>query len=396
MISYNPTLISIEIVRLKSITTALGGSITIVDEEKSSETIEKMKRVSCPLSVARAFIQTHKKVTKYLIPVLTAIVRYDNKIISMERHPLGVFGQLEGEDIHGQAARWEPTCVTNLEQYVNALIMSSNKEWFFDGRYVYSFKEFDIETVLTNSPYMSNDGHFRKVDVVSIDMQVLPQTEKLEPTNRSCIAYVAASGQYSISPPIWKDVMSIGSSNVNMDSDNTEVKVYNFDAIEEKMAVNLNFALVAGKLVGNLFGYDYVQPLQLPRLMIELHTVNLPNIQQQVKATYDIGLTFTHSFAWLLGLLQNANDLDTLIMMRSLMKYLTKKGIYRKDSFKQANIFQQDKTIDDVELKTVEAIMEENDYSRISLAHIIDKTKNKQTRRARSEGIQLVGGLSAD
>lgn len=395
MINYDPTLISVEIVRLKSITTALGGSIAIVDEDKSNETKEITKRVVCPLSVARAFIQTHKKVTKYLIPVLTALVRYDDKIISMERHPLGVFGQLEGEDLQGQAARWEPNCLANLGNYVDVLINSSNKDWYFDGRYVYSFKESTIEETFANATNMSNDGRFRKLDVLSMDLQVLSRQDKLEPTDRSCVAYIASNGKYSISPPIWKDVMSIGGSRMDQEEDGTEQIVHNFDAIDEKMAVNLNFALAAGKLIGSIFGYDQVQPLQLPRLMVELHTVNLPNIQQQVKATYNIGMSFTHSFAWLLGLLQGANDLDTLIMMRSLMKYLTKKGIYRKDSFKQNNIFLENKTIDDIEVRSIDEIIQENDFSRISLSHIINKAKTKQSKTT-TEGLQLVGGLSAD
>lgn len=394
MIKYDPNLVSIQIVRLKTVTTALGGSITIVDDKKSSDTLEVIKRVECPLSIARAFIQRHKKVTKYLVPVLTAIVRYDDKIISLERHPLGTFGQLEGEGLNDQIVTWTPDSELNLSKYVNEFITNSNKEWYFDGRYIYSFNNQDINLMLNDAQRMSNDGFFRKLDVTSIDTQVLSQSDKLEPSNRTCVAFVSSNGQYSISPPIWKDVSSVGNTKMDDDTNLT----YNFDAIDERMSVNLNFALSAGKQIGELFGYDSIQPLQLPRLMIELHTVNLPNVQQQVKATYDIGLSFTHTFAWLLGLLNQSNNLDTFIAMRSLMKYLTKRGIFRKDSFRQKNIFQEHKSIHDIEVRPIQEIIDENDFSKLSLGSIINKAKSKQrsNNNSPSEGLQIISGLMSE
>ena len=94
MIQFDITKLTTKIVRLKSVTTALGGSINIIDEEKSTDTKEELIRIEVPLSVARAFIMATNKVTKYLKPVYTALAMYDGIIVAMERHPLAGLGAL--------------------------------------------------------------------------------------------------------------------------------------------------------------------------------------------------------------------------------------------------------------------------------------------------------------
>ena len=391
MISYDPAKISVEIVYLKSITTALGGSISVLDLEQSSEKKEVMHRMDCPLSVARAFIQKHKKVTKYLIPVLTAIVKYEDRIICLERHPLGTFAELETEGFDGTMQRWTPDCELNIDRYINPLIFKQNREWFFDGRYIYSFNSLDMQQVIDTAAAISDDGKFKKLICVSLDTQELANADKIEPTERTCLAFVANTGEYSVSPPIWKDLTSVGNTKID-NEDDAGIMRFSFDNIDEQMSVNLNFALAAGKQIGSTFGYDYIEPLQLPRMMIDLHTVNLPNVPKQVKATYDIGIKFTHTMAWLLGLLSKADNLDTYIIMRSLMKYLTQKGIFRNSSFKAKNVFVEQQSIKNVQMKSLDALLEDTEYTRLNLAHIIEQARVSGSRRTRQSGTSL-GGL---
>jgi len=390
MITFDQDKITFDFVYLKSITQALGGSISIIDEEKTFGKQEVTKRCPVPLSVARAFIMKHKKVTKYLKPVLTAIVRYDGRVISMERHPMGSMGELVHEGFDGEPVMWESYSQSNLDKLIYPLMQNSKRQWYFDGRYVFSFENQDLDKLVNTAPTMTADNRFRKLVTTALDFQELSNADKLQPTERSCLAFITDNGEYAISPPIWKELGSVGASKRN--SEDAAAPATSFDEIDRSMHVNLNFALKAGREIGEMFGYEYVEPLQLPRLMIELHTVNLPNIPKQVKATYNINLQFTHALAWLLGMSRKADTLDTYVMMRSLLKYLTTKGIFRNNVFDADCIFIDGASVKDVRLKNLDDLMNDTDYTAMSIRAIIDQVK-KSKSRSNSGDIAQVAGL---
>lgn len=400
MIKFDPTQIDISIVQLKAVSTALGGSMTIVDEKKSTATKEVLKRVDIPMGLARAFVQRHKKTTKYLKPVYTAVVRYGNLIIALERHPLGSLGALESEGVFG-TVQWTPKCQENVDNVLIPLTVYSNdRDWFFDGRYIYSFESKNINDVIARGQPMSKSRQFRKINTTSIDLQQLHNSDYLRPADRTCVAFVANNGQYAISPPIWKDATDIGTTQRqkggHIDDDGEfnlgvvetvdagkvihhKHSLEQFDNIDEQLAVNLNFALKAGKEVGHLFGYEAVEPLHLSRLMIELHTVNLPNIAKEVKATYDIGMKFTHTVAWLLGLQNRTNTLESYLVVRGLLKYLTSKGVFRRNIFDHERIFVGNTTINDVPQLDIQTLLNDS-ANRMSLAGLIEQMKRKKQK----------------
>lgn len=407
MIRFDASKLSVEIVSLKAVTTSLGGSISIIDQTRSSEKKEVCARVPVPMAVARAFIISSRKVTKYLKPVYTAIVRYGDLVIAMERHPLGSFGLLEEEGAFG-TKRWEPMSSHNIDHVINPLMTLSNRAWYFDGRYIFSFDQSNLDVTVAQGQFLTSDGSFRKVASMTIDTQCLSDKDKLSPVERSCMAFIASNGTYAISPPIWKNLADVGTTQLSraavseteddeedefdegIENDAKPAPILNtFDKIDEVLSVNLNFALKAGKEIGKTFGYEAVEPLQLPRLMIELHTVNLPNIKREVKATYDIGMSFTHTMAWLLGLSRKANTLETYIMMRSLMKYLSTKGIFRSNAFKADQVFKEGKSLADVQVVDVKALIATQTATMLSIGAMIDLVRVNQRR----DGIQNVGGL---
>lgn len=404
MIKFDANKLSVEIVQLKMVTTALGGSISIVDEDKSTDKQEVLKRVSVPLAVTRHFIEQTKKVTRYLKPVYTAVVRYGNHVVALERHPLAGLGELETEGLYGKR-RWMPECETNLETLIKPMIASSGHKWYFDGRYVYSFSGSSVERAVGEGEHLTRDGQFRKVAAVAIDLQHLSDKNAIAPTSRTCMAFVSSTGELAVSPPIWKNISDIGSSKMKKatssddddgdDDDDVEVTVnnlYTFDTINDTFAVNLNFALKAGNELGQTFGYEHVEPLQLARLMIELHTTNLPNVPKQIKATYDIGLPFTHVLAWLIGLSRNANTLDTFMTMRSLMKYLTKKGIFKADKFNVERVFKAGQDVNDVPQLSMEDLIKLNDQPKFSFSDVLEKV-NSTSKSKRKGGVYTVGTI---
>lgn len=413
MIKLDPSKLTVEIVSLKTITTSLGGSISVVTSAPDAKK-EVTARVVVPMAVARSFIQKTKNVTRYLKPVLTALVRYDGIVVAMERHPLGVMGTLVYEGFDGKPRRWLPKCEEHLNTHIKPFIETSNRQWYFDGRYAYSLvASDDVDAAIHSGEYMTRDGCFRKVIASTIDLQELSNEEKLAPADRSCLAFVTSSGVAAISPPIWKNLSDVGGTALGKvsradddedddgaeDGDDTPDNVpdfaqtYNFDKIDESLAVNLNFALKAGNEIGRTFGYEHVEPLQLPRLMIELHTVNLPTVPVQIKSTYDVNIKFTHALAWLLGMSRKANTLETYLMMRSLMKYLTKRGIFRRNTFEARRVFKDDKTTADVPLLPLSDLLKDN-TTQLSLAAILDQARmGIKARKRNSRDTHQVGGL---
>jgi len=405
MIAFDPTKLSVEIARLKTISTAMGGSISIIDEARSSDKKEVMLRLPVPLSVARAYVVAHKA-TRYLKPMIIAIVRYDGHIVAIERHHLGGFGELTETFTDGTTREWQPFCRMQIQRDLPNL-MSQNDKWYFDGRYVYAFTNNKTEEqAIKDGDHLSISGAFRKVDVDTIDLQyfgtgAIPFVD-VAPTQRTCLAFISHTGAYAISPPIWKDLADVGMTQFKKDQvsatetpqtaelvEDKELMRHNFDRIDAQMSVNLNFVLTAGRAIGTTFGYEYVEPLQLPRLMVELHTVNLPNVPHQIKSTYDSGLKFSHALAWLLGMTRRANTLETHITMRQLMKYLTKRGLFRNSSFDAARVFQSGMTVADVPRKNLDELLKNQDFTKVSLAAIMQHARDSAKQRKAADRLGL-------
>lgn len=390
MIKFDADKLTIDFVQLKSITTSLGGSMSIIDDAASTPNNEVTKRVVVPMALARAFIMSTKKVTKYLKPVWVAVARYGDHVVALERHPMVSLGSLEMEGPFGMK-RWVPNLERNINDIILPTIAVDGKDWYFDGRYIYSFDQNDLATTVRNARYLSADGHFRKVIAQTIDLQETPEGKQdgntgFSPDERNCLAFVTSTGEFTISPPIWKDLEGVGAKQRRSiteddededDNDGTVVTTATnvFDTINSTMSVNLNFALKAGQEIGKLFGYEQVEALQLSRLMIELHTVNLPNVPKQVKATYDCGMKFNHAMAWILGLSRRANTLETYLIMRSLLAYLTKKGIFRSDAFDAASVFMPGMTVANVRHTPMDELIGEMDFTKVSLANLIANAK---------------------
>jgi hypothetical protein len=402
MIKFDPALLSFDIVHLKSVTTAMGGSISCVKDAKSDFKKESIYRIPVPLAVARSFIQSTHKITKYLKPTLVAVMKYDGFVVALERHPLSSMGELYSEGLFG-TVRWVPDCQANIENIIAPTIASSMKQWYFDGRYVYSFLQQDLNTVARSGEYLTRDGSFRKVIAHSIDMQNVSNKDKLMSSERSCLAFVTSNGSGVISPPIWKNLSDVGVTQLKkasqLDDDDEDedagddeegsdnkATAYGFDRIDETLSVNLNFALKAGHDIGRTFGYEFVEPLNLPQLMVELCTVNLPNIPASIKATYGIGLKFTHTISWLLGMTRNADTLENYIVVRSLMKHLTKRGVFRNNVFDADRVFKQDHTVANVPLKSLSDLMANQDMTKISISQIMLNARVGSTIRSHSDG----------
>lgn len=342
MFTFDINNIRIEYVRLKSCTLAFGGAISIVSGQKNGKDI--YKRIRIPQPIVRSFIKTYN-IRQYFNPVPVALVYYKDGVIALERHPLS-----SEENRSNIIGNWVCDSKRNIERIIKPLTQTG--KWYTDGTFVYSFPN---DPSVTAEP-LSHDQRFNAVEVDAVKLANLHTSSLLYPSTRTCIMYKTSNGQTALTSPIWKKINSIGSSRIDEDDDEENqqgVEQFQFDKIDEHLAVNLSFALKAASEISKHFGYDAIEPLRLDELMIELNTVNLPSIPKELKYTYDIGLNFTHAMAWLIGLSSQTKTFECMLSLRSLMKYLTTKGVYRRNTFNEQSVF-INKEQKDVPLLTIE------------------------------------------
>lgn len=349
MLPFKEELLTVTYHKMKRVTTALGGSISIVDEEDS--TGKTLIRIPIPFAVARKFLKA-TKITEYMNPVTVAILRYGDSIINLERDLLTNIKDAE------DSYKW----VSHLEIFQDGPLQKrlGDALWFFDGRYIFHFPNGMLQQLKDGGPnvqYISQDLRFRSGVVNSIDLYDVDEYRSVNvmTEDRSVMAFVADNGDFAVTPPIWKNVEAIGSSaSVEIDSrtdhedylDRTTGitisadRVSNLiDNLDDKFALNLNFTMYASKAISNEFGFDAIEPLQLPEIMLSLNTVNIPSLPKSIKSTFSIGLSPSHGLAWMMGLLNRAEDMDGYLAVRAAIKYLTSKGLFHKSTTRAETLF---------------------------------------------------------
>ena len=336
LLSFDPSQVRFQNVKIKRVTTALGGSISVLDEDHFEKTgKEKFHKIEIPMSLARMF-KVKYKVQQFLVPHESMIMWYGDNVVSIEK---AVENLRIKVDFDGVERKWTSNVERHYKDLFNREFANPLKDWYFDGLYVYHFSNDNLKELVAMSRVLDETGRFRAVDVSAIHLTYLnfkpAQTEK-----RSCVAVVIDDDTFSISAPIWKQ-FDEKARLVKSDDDEDGGKnslISSFKGIDAQIAINLNFALRAAKDLANQFGYESIQPLQLPKMMVTLRTVNLPRLPKEVKSTTDIGLKFTHGLSWLLGLQYNATTPEQFHTIRQMVKYLMTKGFYWKEKTKKNRI----------------------------------------------------------
>lgn len=395
MIKFDLDQIRVEIHDLKSCTLALGGSARVIDHERSTKGNEVYKRIPIPQIVARQFKEIHKR-TKYIKPIVTAFIYYGDTVISMERHPLGALGERFSEGLRGDKKEWTPMSAVNIREIIIPAIDTENLDWYFDGRYMFTFDPADLANIKQAGKSLTADGRFRAIECNTISLHSLFDRAKLTILDRTCLAYVAKDGRYAISPPIWKDVKSVGRAKIHRSGyenrgDNIVEKELEFDRVDQFCAVNLTFALRAASDLSNHFGFQAVEPLNIPELMVRLNTVNLPKVPQEVKATIDCGMKFTHALAWLLGYARQAETMEQYSVIRSLLQHLTSKGIFFRSAFSGKNIYHEGHDSTTIPLLSKEeAIVNAHG---MTVAQVMERIRERAAARSTRMG-NVIGSIS--
>ena len=344
MLKFDPSLVTFQFIKVKSISTGMGGCIRFLDEEKTTDAKDVFITKDIPIICAASWKKLHKT-SSYFKPVEACACLYDGNVIAIEKSTFGNRTYIDPltQEIH----EWIPNMYKLYDEIID---MCEGSDMYFDGAYIYGF-EGTVENAIADGEWISEKGNFRAVTSNCISMNKIGFVSNVYVEVRTSVAYVAANNEYNITAPVWKNLGSVGSSNLKKAADSTDmINISNrFDEIDDKLLVNINFALAAAGALSKLFGYRSIEPLRLPHLMLMLRTVNLPNVPAEVRKSTDIGLTFTHCMGWLLGLQRTATTYEQVIKMRSLFRYLTGHGIYAREL---TTTIRDGMTYDDVPLMT--------------------------------------------
>ncbi len=350
MIQFDITKFETKKVYVKYITKSRGGNMSILDTSNKGKK-EKFITVPLPAHVAANFQRQHK-MNRFIKPILCAACYYGNTVVALQLHPLGNLGKEKYETLFGTET-WESNIEHNIKNKI-AEVTTTGK-WFIDGSVIYRFTNDDTIN-------LTKDRKFQALPVVAYRLTELSKS-KMDNSVRTCISYTTNNGKITISPPIWKSMGSIGNqklTHLGEEDDGLGIGIYEyqFDKVDDLLAVNLNFALNAATVITDHFGYEAIEPLRLDDLMISLKTVNLPRINRSIKNTYDIGLKFTHAMAWIIGLSDKDMPLESYAATRSILRYLTSRGIVHRTALSKNNVFHKNMDMSSVPLLSRSDIQE--------------------------------------
>lgn len=354
MIKFDPTLLHTDIMLVKSCSTSNGGYIQVVDEAATARMKKEIYvNIPVPRWVVFTFIRSNGQTSKFMTARPIKVCFYGDLVIDLE--DMQVTKTIVNDDsITVSKSLKTFSSIENAIKRIQELTMKDHEQWYIDGVYIYKF---DSNSELKS---LSADNKFRCITAIAVDLtrmhlEVTRNGEDpMKPIFRACVGFYASNGMVAISPPEWSSFYNFTSAANKNIGDSDRSYDFPFDVLDEMYGVNINFALRAAKVISTLYDFDAIEPLNLPELMLELNTVNIPNIGADIKSTFDIGLKMSHTMAWLLGLMSKIDNIDEYIEMASVLKTLTGNGIFRKSLVTESAILKQGKDFSDIVVKTIE------------------------------------------
>jgi len=285
--------------------------------------LEDGKRLECTSSLVSTIYKNIYGMTSFTIPAEFCLMMYEGLVVSLEKAAINERYVITS---NGDMVEWQPLMISRVDNVLAKCRVEY--EYYFDGSYIYTFGD-SIPYKLRFGRKMTDDGKFVSVDVSASNLSnVLSDINPFG--RRNCLGYIASNGSYAVTSPLWATLVNIGENNMKKATMEIKGGMTQFDKVDRNMIVSLQFAIYSGKMLSKVFGYHALDFLQLPKLMIQLNTVNLPNVPVDIRNTFDIGIPFTQCMAHLLGLLRKCETLEEVCMMNKVIKYLSTKGIYSR------------------------------------------------------------------
>jgi len=159
------------------------------------------------------------------------------------------------------------------------------------------------------------------------------------------------------------------------------------------MYFNLLFALRAGKVIGEHYGADETDFLDIPSVIIDTETINLKNdISYQSKSNYPMQLNPWDCLAYMFKFFNKETDLNIYRNLVSLFNYSIKNGFVDKKNTGQ--VFKEGKSLDDIPRRHIhinhKEVAEKEGFivkKAPDIKSLAKRTRHSSRNRAQSPGL---------
>lgn len=310
MFKFQPNKFEVMYVGLKALSKAtINPKITL---EINGESV----KMDIPTSIARIARNKLHNVTKFSKAYPVAVALMDERIVAIE------VANSKQYKMYNETGAWLSILDTR-DELIHSI---ASEEHVWDGQYLYKHVG-EIKPL--------GDGKFGFQEVRALNMYHLSEErggDAIEPLAVYCYKN-PVTGEWIKTAPVTRvsgehlqisgDVDVFSNNDQFVDQRETTDPITKLDSW---WFVNLRFVNYAARALSNQFGYDVLEPLGLPLLMIEHRTFNLGGLSTSIQASSPAPIGFKNTLAWLIGMHLKVKTLDDFICMKQTLKMLTSKG----------------------------------------------------------------------
>ena len=410
MIKYKPELFYCEYVRIKKITsnyiyvTTRADGRTYQSKTSIKDTYKKrdVAKIRIHENVSRQYFKSNSMKEFKDLGQFACIAFYEDIVIAVEVQSLmstvkenqgwvatidrimgniyAVIPQKQDVFINGKEIFWISKADENTAKIRESLYLSKDKCFALkEVKYLELSKigvtvaQKDKDEIVSNQP-KEEQGSFSTEVVRTIGRKRGWSSDDIKNLNfdvnyidnssnkQAAIAFVKTSYVLSYNPYSDQDDFDCYSPILSFDNDITstskekEQKVINAlyslkDADLEKenpSYLNLNFALNAGKLIGEKYGFEETEILNIPQIIKDTGVVSFQKIIESSRINYPIQLMPFDGLAWLFRFVNKEQDLNSQRDISNLFSKILKNGFVAQNKVEVK--FKNDKTEEDIKM----------------------------------------------
>lgn len=272
----------------------------------------EIAKYAVPAAVARSVSGRLNGVSRFADPYPACLVFVDDKLVSVDA-AVGPNYQM-----YQALGEW----ISPIESRLSIVDVAGNVDWMFDGQYAY-ISVGDVERFGETN---FGTQRYRAINLFKLNDERADLIENLA----GVCYYNIITGEWVCTSPVTRHSGKFLQLTGDTDEFNkTDAFVEDEQGLERMnhlMFPNLRFVNYTSQLLSQQFGYDVLEPLGLPLLMIEHRTMNLGGLSLPVQISSHAPFKFLEALAWLVGLHSRVETIDHLIAIKSCVKMLITKG----------------------------------------------------------------------
>ena len=264
-----------------------------------------------PVSVARLMRIKLHNVTKFIEDYPCCLAFVGDRIVAMD--------VAVGKDLkmYQEFGEW----ISMLDKR-QSLIDQLDDSWMWDGQYAYR---------CVGEVRQIGDSNLGTIECRAFNMYRLSEekTDVIEHLSAMCYRN-PVTGEWVKTSPVTRnsggfiqvtgDVSKFNRNDQFIDSSE------GLEKLDQLVFVNIRFVNYASRALSARFGFESIEPLGLPLLMIEHRTFNVGGLDLSVQMSSPAPIRFTHAVAWLIGLFTKVETLEDMIAIKQAFKMLLTKG----------------------------------------------------------------------